>query len=233
MCFSVWCMPFLVMTCTLPQWKSQQNRWSSTNHSHILHYIVICFFFHIASTLLQMPPPGREATYLAVLGGSFAKLGQTSKEGKSWKIQICYQSHFLLQILASYTTYIYTYEPVWMVLMTFGAKKWSFKCPRNFRLPLCTEIIQGKINPFTAPACKISGLKSARIHACKQCIWWSCYKSTFSTVHFDRSPVRCSCEGGKKALIKLMISSLAFLSVAFWVTVRQAWQWRGQDWEWR
>ena len=25
-------------------------------------------------------------------------------------------------------------------------------------------------NPFTAPACKMSGLKSAHIHACKQCI---------------------------------------------------------------
>ena len=27
-----------------------------------------------------------------------------------------------------------------------------------------------KFNPFTAPACKISGLKSAHIHACKQYI---------------------------------------------------------------
>ena len=35
-------------------------------------------------------------------------------------------------------------------------KKWNF----NYN-----------INPFTAPACKISRLKSAHIHACKQYIW--------------------------------------------------------------
>ena len=49
-------------------------------------------------------------------------------------------------------------------------------------------------NPFTAPACKISALKSARVHACKQYIWWSCNKSTFHTVHFDRISFTCSCE---------------------------------------
>ena len=38
--------------------------------------------------------------------------------------------------------------------------------------------------PFTVRACKISGLKSAHIHACKQCIWWSYNISFFTTVHF-------------------------------------------------
>ena len=54
------------------------------------------------------------------------------------------------------------------------------------------------INPFTATACKISGLKRAHIHSCKQYSWWSCNKSTFSTVLFDRSPFTCPCEGEKK-----------------------------------
>ena len=53
------------------------------------------------------------------------------------------------------------------------------------------------INPFTAPACKLSGLKSAHIHAWKWYIWWSCNKSTFNTVHFDRNPFTCSIEGEK------------------------------------
>ena len=44
------------------------------------------------------------------------------------------------------------------------------------------------INPFTAPACKISGLKSAHIHAHKQYILWSYNKSTLSTVNSDRNP---------------------------------------------
>ena len=37
-------------------------------------------------------------------------------------------------------------------------------------------------NPFTAPACKISGLKWANIHTCKQYIWRSYNKSTLNTV---------------------------------------------------
>ena len=37
-------------------------------------------------------------------------------------------------------------------------------------------IVQNLINPSTAPACKISGLKSAHIHSRKQRIWWSCQK---------------------------------------------------------
>ena len=78
-----------------------------------------------------------------------------------------------------------------------------------------------KFNPFTAPACKISGLKSAHIHACKQYVSWSCNKSTFSIVRFDRSPFTCSWKGGKKAV---MASDLALLLVFFRVTVWQAWQ---------
>ena len=55
------------------------------------------------------------------------------------------------------------------------------------------------INPFTAPACKISRQKSAHIHACKQYIWWSYNKSTFNTVQFHRNLFTCSCEGRKKS----------------------------------
>ena len=79
-------------------------------------------------------------------------------------------------------------------------------------------------NPFTAPAWKMSALKSVHIHACRQYIWWSYNKSSFDTVHFDRNHFTCSCKGEKKAL---MISDLALLLVAFRVTARQAWQWKG------
>ena len=53
-------------------------------------------------------------------------------------------------------------------------------------------------NPFTAPACKISRLKNACMHASKQYIWWSCNKSTFNTVHFDGNTLMCSCVGEKR-----------------------------------
>ena len=36
------------------------------------------------------------------------------------------------------------------------------------------------INPFTVPACKISGLKRAHIHPCKQYIRWSYKKNLLS-----------------------------------------------------
>ena len=54
---------------------------------------------------------------------------------------------------------------------------------------------QCNINPITASACKISGLKNAHIHACTQCTWWSYNKSTFNTAGFHRNPFMCSCEG--------------------------------------
>ena len=73
-------------------------------------------------------------------------------------------------------------------------------------------------HPLTAPACKMSGLKSAHIHACKQYNWWSYNKSTFNTVHFGK-------EGGQKTL---MVLNLAFLLVVFWVTHCQTWQWKGE-----
>ena len=53
------------------------------------------------------------------------------------------------------------------------------------------------VNPFTATACKISRLKNPHIHASKQCICWSYNKSSFNTVHFDRSPFTCSSERQK------------------------------------
>ena len=63
------------------------------------------------------------------------------------------------------------------------------------------QVNMDNINPFTATACKISGLKSAHIHASKQYIRWSCNKSTLNILHFDRNSFMCSCEGGMKALI--------------------------------
>ena len=56
---------------------------------------------------------------------------------------------------------------------------------------------QGFINPFTSPACKVSGLKSAHIHSSKQYIWWSYNKPTLNTVHFDKNPFLCSNDGDR------------------------------------
>ena len=54
-----------------------------------------------------------------------------------------------------------------------------------------------QFNPFTATACKISGLKNAHMHSHKQYLWWSYNKSTFNTVQFGRSHFTWSCERGK------------------------------------
>ena len=54
-----------------------------------------------------------------------------------------------------------------------------------------------QFNPFTVTACKMSGLKSAHIHACIQYIWQSYNKSAFNIQHFDRNLFACSCEGGE------------------------------------
>ena len=40
--------------------------------------------------------------------------------------------------------------------------------------------------------------ENVHMHTCKRYIWWSCNKSTFSSVRFDRNPFLCLCEGGKK-----------------------------------
>ena len=77
------------------------------------------------------------------------------------------------------------------------------------------------INPFTAPARKISGLKSAHARACKQYISFSCITYTYNTEHFDRNPFRCSCKGVK---IALTVSNLALISVVLRVMARQVWQ---------
>ena len=39
-----------------------------------------------------------------------------------------------------------------------------------------------------------------KVHTCRQYIWWSFNKSTLNSVHFNRNPFTCLCEGGKKAL---------------------------------
>ena len=73
------------------------------------------------------------------------------------------------------------------------------------------------VNPFTAPACQISRLKSMHIHSCEQYTWLSYNKSTFNTVHFA-----CLRDGGVGGC-----SSSALLLVIFRVTVlQQAWQWK-------
>ena len=43
-------------------------------------------------------------------------------------------------------------------------------------------------NSFTAPACNISGMKSAHTDACKQTIFRSYNISTFTTMHFGAKP---------------------------------------------
>ena len=54
------------------------------------------------------------------------------------------------------------------------------------------------INPFTAPACKHSGLKSAHLHAANSLVDGPITNLTFSTVHFNRSHFTCSRERRKK-----------------------------------
>ena len=65
---------------------------------------------------------------------------------------------------------------------------------------------------ITAPACKISGLKSAHIHACNGPI------STFNTVHFYKKSFHVLSKGEKV----LMISNLALLLVIFRMSARHA-----------
>ena len=80
-----------------------------------------------------------------------------------------------------------------------GAYVWEFQ-PENVT-GWGNERVKGYVlNPFTAPACKLSGLKRARKHACKQHIWWTYNNSTSSAVPFGRRPSMCSCEEGKKSL---------------------------------
>jgi len=42
-------------------------------------------------------------------------------------------------------------------------------------------------NPFTAPACKISGLK-VHGHSCKQTIFWLYITSAFNALRFQENP---------------------------------------------
>ena len=65
------------------------------------------------------------------------------------------------------------------------------KCRKPHPHPL-----QPYLNPITAPAHKISRLKSAHTNVCKQHIWWTYNNSTFDTCAF--CPFTCSCEEGEK-----------------------------------
>ena len=78
--------------------------------------------------------------------------------------------------------------------------QYSVKCKMHFphgtNTPICFNTLF--LNPFIAPACTFSGLKSAHIHAWKWYIWWFYNNSPFNTVNFNRSPFTCSCEDRKK-----------------------------------
>ena len=52
-------------------------------------------------------------------------------------------------------------------------------------------------NAFTAPACKLSGLKNAHIIYIRlqTVMRWSYNESIFTIVQFDRNPSPCLCEG--------------------------------------
>ena len=78
-----------------------------------------------------------------------------------------------------------------------------------------------RLNPFSASACKRSGLKSAHIHACKEYIWWSYNKSHFQYCVYSQKPFTCSCVGGRNAF---MVSVLALLLVVLRMTAGQTWQ---------
>ena len=55
------------------------------------------------------------------------------------------------------------------------------------------------INPFTASACKISGLKDAQVHL-KNSIFSGPITSTFNVMRFDENPFTCqSKKENKKA----------------------------------
>ena len=59
----------------------------------------------------------------------------------------------------------------------------------------CGRKSEPVLNAFTAPACKVSGLKSAYTYT-------PANKSTFNTVQFDRNRFMCSYEGGTKKSLK-------------------------------
>ena len=47
-------------------------------------------------------------------------------------------------------------------------------------------------NPFTAPACKISGVKDARAHL--QTVHFPVLRPTFNAVRLNENPLTCQCE---------------------------------------
>ena len=67
------------------------------------------------------------------------------------------------------------------------------------------------LNPFTAPASKISGLKRARARL-KNSIFFAPITSTFNAVRRDESPFICQCENEDKGF---RVSNFALLLVGF------------------
>ena len=53
-------------------------------------------------------------------------------------------------------------------------------------------------NPFTAPSCKISGLKAAQTRLQTVGIFWSYNTSTFNAMRFYENPGSVQCEKGNK-----------------------------------
>ena len=68
-------------------------------------------------------------------------------------------------------------------------------CKNYFLNVFVARTLPSNINPITAPACKIPGLK---VHGrpCKQSTFWLYITSTFSAVCFDDSPFTCQREKG-------------------------------------
>ena len=79
-------------------------------------------------------------------------------------------------------------------LYGFTAQSWMSLRSIRFKLfpfaffYVTARMHKGTINPFTAPAYKMSGLKSAHTHARKQYIFQSCNKSTFGTLRSGGNP---------------------------------------------
>ena len=66
-------------------------------------------------------------------------------------------------------------------------------------------------NPFTALACKVSGLKHARTRL-QNSMFFAPITFTFNAVHCDESPFTCQCENEDKGF---RVSNFALLLVGF------------------
>ena len=82
----------------------------------------------------------------------------------------------------------------------------------NYRRAQELHESQCGFNPFTASACKIFGLKDARMRL-QTVYFWSYNTSTSNATRFDENPFSCQCEKENKK--GLSVSDLALLLVVF------------------